>query len=346
MRFAKGFLAAVAAIVMVPAATPGLAHLAPPAGRPVAFDGTLSVLTYNVHGLPWPVAWGRPADLRRIADDLLAMRRQGCQPHVVVLQEAFTDDARAIGAEAGYRYVVDGPGPAMANPAPAGPDAVRFAQAQSWLKGEGLGKFVGSGLQILSDYPVERVRRMAFPAYACAGFDCLANKGALLATLRLPGRAEPVDVVTTHLNSRHASGVPNARSQVAYRLQTAFLADFIRTAHDRAYPLVVAGDFNVGSVPARRGSLLDDVQHAWTPGAPVADAYGVAGAAGLALSPDARFSRGRARDWQFFADGRKAAIRLAGIDVPFGHAPDGSMLSDHVGYTVRFAMPSAAAPRS
>src|SRR6478735_10191093 len=58
----------------------------------------LSILTYNVHGLPWPIASNRSKSLRRIADRLAALRRMGLQPSIVVLQEAFTTDAKDIGA--------------------------------------------------------------------------------------------------------------------------------------------------------------------------------------------------------------------------------------------------------
>ena len=59
-------------------------------GEPRPFDGTLSVLTYNVKGLPWPLASGRPEAFSAMADRLRDMRAEGRNPHIVVLQEAFT----------------------------------------------------------------------------------------------------------------------------------------------------------------------------------------------------------------------------------------------------------------
>ena len=326
------------------AARPTLLPASPPPATPPPFRGDLSVMTYNIHGLPWPVAWGRPAELARIADRLLALRRAGRNPHVVVLQEAFTQEAQSIGQAAGYRYVATGPSAVMAgNPAASG-DESDLARHPSWLKGEGLGKYVGSGLQILSDYPITGVRRMAFPASACAGYDCLANKGALLASITLSDRPDPVDIVTTHLNSRRASKVSDDRSLEAYRMQLAALSDFIRKAHDPARALIVAGDFNVGKATARRTALLQDARTGWASSmAPMRDAYGSSAQAGLALSADAAFSRRRARDWQFYASGVATSVELTGIDVPFGHAADGSMLSDHVGYIARFRLSRRAA---
>ncbi|WP_242123564.1 endonuclease/exonuclease/phosphatase family protein [Sphingobium sp. Sx8-8] len=336
-------LAAAALLAVAPSADTR-STLLPEA--PSAFDGTLPVMTYNIHGLPWPVAWGRDADFTRIAARLRLLRGEGRNPHIVVLQEAFTQEAQAIGREAGYRYIATGADQDAVNgQVPTASDRA-FAAAESWSHGEGLPKFVGSGLQILSDYPIVDTRRIVFPAFACAGFDCLANKGALLARIRLPGQPEPVDIVTTHLNSRRASGVANDRSNHAYGLQLACLGDFIRSNHDPRNAMIVAGDFNMGHDPARRSDLLTGAFRQWLPGAAVADAYDEAGRKAIPLNGDARYSRYRARDWEFFTGSPTMRLSLRGIDVPFGHAADGSMLSDHVGYTAIFDVKSltTAAP--
>jgi endonuclease/exonuclease/phosphatase family metal-dependent hydrolase len=327
------------------AARPTLLPASPPPATPPPFRGDLSVMTYNIHGVPWPVAWGRPADLGHIAGRLRALRQAGRNPHVVVLQEAFTQEAQNIGQAAGYRYIVTGPSAAMAGNALALGGDSDLVRDPSWWKGEGVGKYVGSGLQILSDYPIAGVRRMAFPAFVCAGYDCLANKGALMASIKLPDRRDPIDIVTTHLNSRHASKVSDDRSLEAYRLQLACLAGFIRKAHDPARALIVAGDFNVGTAAARRAILLRDIQIGWASSeTPVRNAYDSAMRAALPLSADAFFSRRRTRDWQFYMSGAATGVDLTGIDVPFGHAADGSMLSDHVGYTATFRLSRRVVP--
>lgn len=331
----KSVLAAAALIVT--GATAPRAMPTAPIGVP-AFDGDLSVLTYNVHGLPWPVASGRPADLAAIGARLRDLRAHGQAPHIVVLQEAFTADARAIGPSAGYRYIVDGPSAEAAAPALGSASDRAFAAAAHWWSGETEGKLVGSGLQILSDYPVVARHAMAFPAFTCAGFDCLANKGALLVSVAVPGVATPVDIVTTHLNSRAASGVANDRSDKAYARQVGLLADFVRDERDPRHPLIVAGDFNVGKAFARRSALLGQASANWTAAGVVRDALGVARDRGFALSADARTSLRRAKDWQFFAPGSAAALDLTGIAVPFGHDASGTMLSDHIGYVARFRL--------
>lgn len=311
------------------------------------FDGTVSVLTYNVEGLPWPVALGRDAALGDIASRLRALRQAGRAPHIIVLQETFTAEAQSIGAAAGYRYVVRGPESDQPGSMPMTVVDRSYVAGAHWWTGEAAGKYVSSGLQILSDYPVRNIRRIAFPAFACAGFDCLANKGALLATIDIPGAITPIDVLTTHLNSRKASHAEGDRSIYAYRRQCDALTEFIRTGHDPRYPLIIAGDFNVGTADLRRAALLAAARVKWVPRGTVRDAFGTYRQEGGVLRGDAAFSFRRARDWQFYSDGQGGRLTLTGIDVPFGRDRSGRMLSDHVGYEVRYRLgaPMALATR-
>ena len=214
-------------------------------------DDPLSVMTYNVRGLPWPIAWGRADALAQIGDRLAALRRAGRQPHILLLQEAFTPEARAIAARAGYAHVVAGPDRRMRGPAPVSARDRTYLARARWDRGEAADKQFGSGLLILSDYPILSAARLAFPAHACAGFDCLANKGALVARLAVPGMAQPVHVVNTHLNARKAAGVPIARSQRAFERQVDLLTRFVRAQVPQDAPLILGGDMNIGRDPAR-----------------------------------------------------------------------------------------------
>src|SRR5688572_2222947 len=72
-------------------------------------DLPLSVMTYNIKGLPWPLATGRADAMDRIAGRLIDLRCAGRQPHIVLLQEAFTEEAAAIARTAGYAHVAFGP---------------------------------------------------------------------------------------------------------------------------------------------------------------------------------------------------------------------------------------------
>lgn len=311
------------------------------AGQAPAFDGSLSVMTYNVKGAPWPVTHGRGRDLRAIGDRLQQLRAEGRNPHIVLLQEAFSADARAIARRAGYRFVVRGPDAHAHTPAPvSGPDAA-FLAARSFFHGERSGKLFDSGLMLLSDYPVTNVRRLSYPAFACAGIDCMANKGALLATVEIPGAPAPVDIVTTHLNSRHHARVTDARSLYAYSRQVGLLAQFIAANRNPAHPLIVAGDFNVGRAPAR-GDALSASLPAWTGDGMVSEALATLAADGDArrqhLEPDAEAVVRRNTDFEYFVPGSLAALTPRAIDVLFGEEPAGGMLSDHIGYTITFGL--------
>lgn len=301
----------------------------------------LSVLTYNIEGLPWPVRSGRQDAFDAMTQRLRAMRLQGNQPHIVLLQEAFSDGARSIGRAAGYRYVVNGPvstDTVNARPAPADVD---FLSSTRWLKGEDEGKWYGSGLQIASDYPILSVTRAPFPHFACAGFDCLANKGMVAVRVAVPGMASPVAIVDLHLNSRKSSGVEDARSFYAYRLQVDALEQFIARTIPANMPLIISGDFNIGKSPERRNYVAAHLSRFSDGGGKIPDALtscaGDRQGCPAGLSGEAQRSLRHAKDWQFYRSGAGDALRVRQIDVPFGHASDGTMLSDHIGYTALYS---------
>lgn len=307
----------------------------------------LSVMTYNVMGLPWPIAFGRDAALSRIADRLSALRAAGRQPHVILLQEAFIVDPAQFARRAGYAHVAAGPDvQARTAIAPTAADAA-FLRDARWDRGETAPKQLASGLVILSDYPIDRIDRLAYPAFACAGFDCLANKGALIAHLRVPGIDRPVAVVNTHLNARKAAGVPIARSQHAFDRQVALLAAFVRRHVPHDHAMIMGGDLNIGRDPDRVRSFFTRWQAA---GQAFVDAAlgggGRALAQGAATDRDARRDLmetvKRGKDWLFARDADGVPMAVAHAAVPFGGAT-GDRLSDHAGYMIGYA-PAAARP--
>lgn len=296
-------------------------------------EGDISVLTYNVAGLPWPLKSNRPAALRVIGERLAAMRAAGAAPSVIVLQEAFIEEAWDIGAAAGYPYVVAGPymrtGALVDGPV-----------SRNWMIGETAGAAMDSGLIVLSDLPVVDIARSSFPEGACAGYDCLAAKGVVLVTLELPvGRL--VQVANTHFNSRGASKAPVAEAAAAYRRQAEFLSRFLTENRREGVPLVIAGDFNRGQRPDRIAALQDALGR--VAGQPVLDALRhvmVERPEGLSGNTDADTAVARARDLQYALDGSGpgsgARLEPVAANVPFGTEADGSMLSDHIGYAVSY----------
>ncbi|MEJ2457685.1 MAG: endonuclease/exonuclease/phosphatase family protein [Novosphingobium sp.] len=314
----------------LPAPDIALMHADNPGETPVACRaGDFSVMTYNVAGLPWPLAKKPASALRAIGERLAMMRARGCAPAVTVLQEAFSRNAKAIATRAGYPYVVEGPY-LRTGTVPKG-------MKRDWMLGETAGTPVDSGLMVLSDLPVLDVKRAAFPQGACAGFDCLAAKGVVLVTLQLAD-GRKVMVADTHFNSKGASRAPDARSLDAYRQETRFLAGFITANRVPGVPVVIAGDFNRGQRPKRTAAL--DAAIGKLGGRPEADALrswiSGDGATPLARSSDVETIVRRARDMQFTLDGKNSALIPTGADIPFGTEPDGSMLSDHIGYTIRY----------
>ncbi|QGN55816.1 endonuclease/exonuclease/phosphatase family protein [Novosphingobium sp. Gsoil 351] len=295
-------------------------------------SGDLSVLTYNVHGLPWFVAGDRSAALAAIGKRLRDLHEVGTAPRVAVVQEAFTPDAKAIAATSGYRYAAFGSGEHEREAAalPRGTAARSLEAGESWMKGEGVGKWEDSGLMILSDYPIVRVRRMAYSADACAGFDCLAAKGAMIAELEIPGGN--VEVATTHMNSRHASGVSDDRANRAWLVQADELRDFIATRRNSALPLVLSGDLNVGRDIVRQLGLADLAAaldgHA-------SDGLRALRADGAVLDHDATRALDHAKDWELAIGGNGTRLAPSGAWVPFG-SDGGTPLSDHFGYAIRY----------
>lgn len=310
----------------------------------------LSILTYNVEGLPWPVRSGRDAAARAIAERLRLMRAEGAQPHIVVVQEAFGPEQRAIGARAGYRYIVEGPGAEARNreaEAAAGREDRAYIASGSGLMGEGSGKWAGSGLLIFSDFPILGVTSTVFPDHACAGLDCLANKGAMIALVEVPGAAQPVALVAMHLNAKTASGVSETRYSRAFARQVDVLGEFLRAHLPAGLPYVIAGDTNIGRGPTRAGqfaamlgSLARPDGHPPIRTALVACLRRPTGCVVDALE-DARASRDKGKDLQIYAAGSLTALRPTAVTVPFGTEADGSMLSDHIGYAVRYAVERA-----
>ena len=313
-------------------AMPALDHRAP--------TDRIDVMTYNVGALPWPLAFGRPEALAKIADRLAALRAEGRAPDVVVLQEAFTDEARAIGARAGYRYEALGPGVGAQRPAAA---PLALPGGRQFLRGETIGPVLSSGLVILSDYRITAVRSTAFPADACAGYDCLANKGALAATLAVPGVADPVEIVTTHLNSGNPSGRPETENRLAFSAQMKALGRFVDAGRGRLRRTIqiVAGDFNMGHSPGRLALLAGYIRH-WK--MKPAAAMGRDKYAALCRSDEAS-CRGdlaiasnvpliHSNDWQFYPSD-ESRLRPSSREVLFTRDPKGAkMLSDHIGFSV------------
>lgn len=290
-----------------------------------------SILTYNIEGLAWPARGGRASDVRMIGAHLASLRAQGRAPDVVMFQEMFSGAAKKAVLAAGYPSIVSGPGRVMR---PDGPEMGRLPGRPGIKRGEIGLRLTGGGLAIASRYPIVNSTVRAYGRRSCAGIDCLANKGILMARIAIPGVPFPVDLYNTHMNSRGASRAPPRRNLAAHDRQAFEASDFINDTHDDAIPLIFGGDFNmrdsqarwdnftsrqplmlVHKVCARTGSGCD-VRMSWDGDAPWMDT----------------------QDLQFFWPGVSANIRPVRVEAMFDGGSGGPVLSDHDAFLVTYEL--------
>lgn len=223
----------------------------------------ISVLIYNVAGLPWPLGCGKQSRTtdengeripiacdrseaqRDIGDALATMRDMETEPDVIMLQEAFIKDSEEIPTRGGYSNWVTGPTSTDLGPTVSERASAAFIAERSFWKGEKLGKWQSSGLLAAADYPIHVRYSHPFNQWECAGFDCLANKGILTVELDIPGVPDPLAIATTHYNSRGASGVTGERSLAAHKLQVDETNEYFVSLQRRYLPFIWGGDLNM-----------------------------------------------------------------------------------------------------
>ncbi len=295
---------------------------------------TLSVLTYNVEGLPWPARRRRGPQLREIARQLSDMRGSGTAPDVVMLQEAFTLKAASLGAMAGYLNHVPGPAARERRPPTSEEADPALTGRRKRTKGEGFGQFLPSGLYVLSDYPIVAADRQPFRSRECAGYDCLANKGVMHARILVPGVPAAVDVFNTHLNSRGSAGVSHERSLKAHRVQVNEVHRFIEQRWDRRNGLLFGGDLNMRNAPARFEYFAEKTpyrlvhQHCASPET-MCD---------VQLSWDGDQPWMDTQDLQGFERGSALRVEPVRVEAMFDKPWQGKPLSDHDGLLVVYRL--------
>lgn len=217
----------------------------------------LRILLWNVEGLPWPGRTSRQADLNRMTRWLAARRAAGKGPDILILHEAFTKTARRIVLAGRYRSILAGPSrdEKRQSPAAASPPVPR--SGPNWFGGEGLGKWVGSGLYVATDLPVIAQMREAFGESSCAGFDCLANKGAHWAAVAVPGAPGLLAIFNTHRNALTASGAKPRHAEDAHVRQTRENDALLAHIPDET-ALIAAGDFDDYRAGDRIGRFAAD----------------------------------------------------------------------------------------
>jgi len=297
----------------------------------------LSVLTYNVEGLGWPARSGRADELRRIGEHLAALRATGTAPDIVLVQEMFSGPAKRALLASGYPAIRSGPKRTARAPRS---DAAPLPGKASIARGEVGLHLTGSGLAIASRFPVQMTRSRPYDRRSCAGIDCLANKGIMLARVTIPGVPTPIDIFNTHMNSRSASRAPVERNRAAHARQAREASQFIEESRDPDNPVIFGGDFNMRHALLRwenfsRRQSLRLVHHACLEPASPCE---------IRMSWDGDAPWVDTQDLQFFDSGSQVRIEPVRVESLFDGGPNGPVLSDHDGFkvTYRLSWPAGA----
>lgn len=185
-----------------------------------ATEASLRILSYNIKGLP-PIATPGYGTARfdEIARQLKKRLQNHTAPDVVLLQEAFTDDAKAVVTRSGYPHWAQGP-------------------SRNGQDSEGeFQKSFSSGLFILSRYPIVEAGHINFNRDHCATWDCYANKGMQYVKIQIPVSTRPLIVFNTHMQA-------GKKHEDVRQKQITTLINFM---HSKLVPKVLfffGGDFN------------------------------------------------------------------------------------------------------
>lgn len=222
----KGALAAALSLALAPGLEPSDVAVPVPEARPVyAHSIIVKILSYNIKGTPVARFDGyRGARFKAIGESLAARRAQGTQPDAVLIQEAFVGRAKDLRLAAAYPHSVKGPG--------------------------GGGALLNAGLYILSEHPIADERHVAFGKDACSTWDCLANKGAMLARIQIPGLPFTVDLYNTHLQSIKKHDL------VRIEQMDILLDRLLAPTRVLGNPMIFAGDFNTMPALASYGHFV------------------------------------------------------------------------------------------
>ncbi|KAI0482348.1 Endonuclease/exonuclease/phosphatase [Xylariaceae sp. FL0804] len=201
----------------------------------------LNIVTLNCWGLPFI----SPCHAERA--EAIGQYLAGCEPvpHIVALQECWTSkDYRSIRRETRFTL-------------PFG----KFYHSGAF----------GSGLAILSRWPIEESTMVPFPLNGrpTAFFrgDWFVGKGVACAKIRYgDGERDVVEVLNTHTHPAYSKSTNEDSGYIVHRLSQAWeTAKLVRGACERGHLVVALGDFNNVplSLPYRVFSAHAPVRDAW-----------------------------------------------------------------------------------
>ena len=314
----------------------------------------ITVLIYNVCGLPWPLGCGkasrdtdesgkripiacfRSAALRDMGDKLAELRDRGIEPDIILLQEAFISTSVEIPVRGGYPNWVAGPDRKDLGSTHSDRASEEFIAQRSFWKGEKLGKRQSSGLLLASNFSILGLFNHPFNQWECGGIDCLANKGLLVAELEIPGLPDHLMVATTHYNSRNSAGVSNDRSLTAHNLQVDEADEYLRNLGKEQLPFIWGGDLNMRHADdrieyfaERSGDTLNEVSSFCSN--PASDCE-------IRIRWDSDTPWYETQDLQGWVPGSRVSIRPIKVEAVFDEPQDGIMPSDHNGLLVHYRL--------
>jgi len=314
----------------------------------------ISVLDYNIAGLPFPIACkkksrmtdaqgkripiacNRATGARAIGDALADLRARGLAPDVVLLQEAFIPASAEVPKRGGYPNWVNGPGPKDTGPRHSERASESFINERNFWKGEKWGKRQPSGLLIASNFLIAEHFNFPFYEWECAGFDCLANKGVMLARLRIPGMPGLLEVATTHYNAKGASGVSLERANEAHGLQVDATQEFMSSTSNLEFPMIWGGDFNMRHSDERLNYFVDQSGT----GLNEVSSWCIENRETCKM----RINTKGDEPWRVTQDlmgwgpGKHVNVEPVSIEEIFDETVDGKMLSDHNGFLVVYRL--------
>ena len=314
----------------------------------------ISVLTYNIAGLPWPIACGkhsrqtdangeripiacdRAKALGDIGETLAEMRQQGIEPDIVFLQEAFIAASAKIMQRGGYTNWMTGPGREETGPEFSTSANQAFLDGRALKSGEKSGKRLSSGLVIASNFQIIEYFKKPFYQWECAGFDCLANKGVAMARLNIPGVPDALEVITTHYNSKGASGVSLDRSLEAHKLQVATTGRFLERKANFDLPAIWGGDLNMRHSDERINNFIEHAENDLNE----VSSYCVENPdrCDVAINWQSDTPWYDSQDLQGWAPGKRVSIEPIRVEQAFNQPVNGEMPSDHNGLLVIYRL--------
>ena len=158
------------------------------------------------------------ANAQNLLQALVARKKAGTAPDIILLQNANTDAARKFIKDVDYNFVA------------MGPTKTGFAN--------------DAGIAILSKYKIIQSNTFSY-GQNCLGSACDSNQGIIHSRIQIDGVPHPIDVINTQFQSRQAAIAVNLANLLDYT-QNKQLLDFAGYFVKNLLtdiPMIVGGDF-------------------------------------------------------------------------------------------------------